>query len=349
MKYMFRNRHKRIPNRIWLVLFSLIVIFVGISFFVDRIYYEKLAPASASPKSQIITIKPGSSIRQIGDLLEQKGLIQSSWAMQLYVDTKNYNNNLQAGTYALSADETTQQIVNTMVTGHIQTNLVTILPGRRIDQVRDDLINSGYAPGQVDSALNPALYRSLPVLAFLPKNASTLEGMLWPDSFERNATTPVTSIISESLNEMASHLNTTVQAQFAAQGLSTYQGLILSSIVNQEVSKPTDQAQVAQVFLSRLQAGSMLQSDITAFYGAIENGQKPSITYDSPYNTYLHTGLPPTPVSSISLASLNSVTHPASTSWLYFVAGDNGTTYFANTSAEQQANVAQYCHKLCGN
>lgn len=184
-------------------------------------------------------------------------------------------------------------------------------------------------------------------MSFVPAGTTTLEGLLWPDSFDKTTTTPLTQIITESLNEMSKHLTPSVQASFAAEGLTTYQGLILTSIVNQEVSQPTVQAQVAQVFLSRLKANMALESDVTANYGAIAAGQSPSLSYDSPYNTLIHTGLPPTPISSISAGALAATTHPAATSWVYFVTGDNGVTYFSTTLQQQQDNTAQYCHKLC--
>jgi UPF0755 protein len=184
-------------------------------------------------------------------------------------------------------------------------------------------------------------------MSFVPIGTTTLEGMLWPDSFERTATTPVSEIITESLNEMGHHLTSQVQAEFASEGLTTYQGITLASMINQEVTKPADQAQVAQVFLTRLKSGGTLGSDVTANYGAIAAGQPPSLSYDSPYNTLIHPGLPPTPISTINTSSLYAATHPASTSWLYFVTGDDGTTYFSNTLQQQQQNTATYCHTLC--
>lgn len=344
----FHRSKKRIPRRVWLVFLVLVVLFIGVSVVVTKVYNDKLKPVNNINKTVIVTIKSGSSIKQIGDQLEKDGIIQSSWALQLYVDTMNFSSALQAGTYALSPDESTQAIVQTLVSGSIQTNLVTILPGIRIDQVRNDLINYGYSPTEVASALDISNYSSLPLMAFVPKNVSSMEGLLWPDSFERTGGTPLSSIITESLNEMASHLTPSVQADFASEGLTTYQGLILTSIVNQEVNKPSDQTQVAQIFLSRLKSGAELQSNVTAFYGAIEAGQTPSISYSSAYNTYQHSGLPPTPISTISLSALNAVTHPADTDWLYFVTGDNGVTYYSTTLSQQQSNTAAYCHKLCG-
>ncbi|MGH7238313.1 MAG: endolytic transglycosylase MltG, partial [Candidatus Saccharimonadales bacterium] len=110
---------------------------------------------------------------------------------------------------------------------------------------------------------------------------------------------------------------------------------------------PADRAQVAQVFLKRLKIGMPLGSDVTAYYGAIAAGQTPSVNYDSPYNTLLHKGLPPGPISAVSDGSLNAVAHPASTNWLYFVTGDNGQTYYSNTLEQHNAQTSTYCHQKC--
>ncbi len=178
---------------------------------------------------------------------------------------------------------------------------------------------------------------------------TTLEGLLWPDSYQKQPDTDPAVIVRESLVAMGQHLTPDVQAAFATQGLTTYQGVTLASIIIQEVNKPQDQAQAAQVFLKRLKAGMMLGSDVTARYGAFAADRAPSLSYDSPYNTLLHTGLPLGPISTLNSSSLMAATHPAATDWLYFVAGDDGTTYFSSTLAEHQALTAKYCHKLCGN
>src|SRR6185437_15214148 len=130
-------------------------------------------------------------------------------------------------------------------------------------------------------------YAGNPALVDKPAGAS-LEGYLYPDSFQKSSSTDVQSIIKESLNEMSQQLTPNLRAAFAAEGLSTYQGIILASIIGQEVSNPSDQTQAAQVFLSRLHQNADLGSDVTAFYGAILAGQSPSVSYDSPYNTRLH-------------------------------------------------------------
>ena len=91
-----------------------------------------------------------------------------------------------------------------------------------------------------------------------------------------------------------------------------------------------------------------LGSDVTAHYGAVLAGKSPSVKYDSPYNTRIHTGLTPTPISTVSDSSLKAVAYPSNTDWLFFVSGDDGTTHFEHTNEEHQADAQQYCHKLCG-
>jgi UPF0755 protein len=347
--YLANRRRHRLPRRImWLVAVLLVIALGGIA--ISRhIYDVDLRAVSSSQQTRIFKVSEGQAVKQIAANLKQAHLIRSSWAFQLYVHSKELNDQLQAGTYALSPGQDTPSIVTTLTKGKVTTRLITILPGRRIDQVRADLINDGFTPAAVDQALSPAQYASLPALAFKPPDVSTLEGLLWPDSFQKDSTTSPSFIINESLVEMGQHLTPDIQAAFAAESLTTYQGVTLASMVDQEVNKPSDQAQAAQVFISRLKAGMVLGSDVTANYGAIASGQAPSLGYDSPYNTLKHPGLPPSPISTISASSLDAAAHPAATNWLYFVTGDDGTTYFSTNLQDHQALTQKYCHKLCSN
>jgi UPF0755 protein len=253
---------------------------------------------------------------------------------------------MQAGTYALRPSMSVKDIVNVLVDGSVKSDLVTILPGQRLDQVRQTLINAGFDPDAVDAALDPANYAGHPALSDKPADAG-LEGFLYPDSYQKQANTDPSTIIKESLDEMSEHLTPQLRAGFATRGLSVYQAVTLASVVEKEVSKQSDRSQAAQVFLKRLSTGMELGSDVTAFYGAIIAGRDPSVSYDSPYNTRLHTGLPVGPISNISEGSLQAVANPAATDWLYFVAGDDGTTHFSKTLEEHEALTKQYCHELC--
>ena len=340
------SRMGRLRRRLVLLAAILIVIVAAGIFLAHQAYDTGLKAVSANQQTQVVTIAAGSTSSEIAKQLAAKKLIRSAWAFELYVHSKDLGSKLQAGTYAFSPSEGTVSIIGTLTKGTVTTNLVTILPGRRLDQIRADLINDGFSPASVDAALDPAQYGDVPTLAYKPAGAS-LEGLLYPDSFQRTADTDPSVIIRESLLEMSSHLTPDLQSAFASAGLSTYQGIVLASIIEKEVSKPTDRAQAAQVFIKRSNMGMMLGSDVTAFYGAIIAGKTPSVTYDSPYNTRIRTGFPPTPISSVSNSSLQAAAHPAATDWLYFVAGDDGATYFSSTLEEHESQTAKYCHKLC--
>lgn len=345
--YKLTARPRRIPRRIWLVLVVFVVAVAAGIIAVQRWYAVNLQPVSQSTQKHAIAIASGSTLSRISDQLEAAGLIRSSTAFEWYVSVHNDREKLQAGTYSFSPSETTPQIADTIANGRVATDLITILPGQRLDQIRQAFIKAGFKPAATDAALQADQYRSAyPALADNPPGA-TLEGFLYPDTFQKTSATDPQVIIGESLAEMQQHLKTDIRTGFAAHGLSVYQGVTLASIVEQEVPSQNDRNQAAQVFLKRLQIGMPLGSDVTAYYGAIHDGLAPSLTYDSPYNTLIHKGLPLGPISNVSDSSLQAVAHPANTGWLYFVAGDDGVTHFANTLDEHNANVSKYCHKLC--
>ncbi len=333
--------------RIWLIGSLLTVVFIVAVVGVREYYYTNLKPVSRDQQSIIVTVPQGATITQIGNLLQQKHLIRSSTVFDWYVHSYNLTDKLEAGSFALSPSQSLQTIVGIIASGHVAEGTVTILPGKTIAQISDMLINHGFSPQTVAAAMNPSLYSGLPIIADKPSGVDTLEGLLYPDTFDKTASTNPSVIIRESLVEMGDHITPSMKAAFTKEGLSVYQAITLASIIEQEVSKPSDRSQVAQVFLSRLKLGMPLGSDVTANYGATLNGQQPSLTYDSPYNTLLHTGLPPTPIGTVGLNALEAVANPANTNWLYFVTGDNGTTYFESTLQQHNADTAQYCHKLC--
>jgi UPF0755 protein len=305
-----------------------------------------LQPVSNSQNIVLVDIPSGSSVQEIADSLKNKGVIRESWAFEWYVRNSALKEDLKAGTYALRASQGVPEIVDVLARGSVATDLVTIVPGARLDQVRAALINSGFSPEAVDAALDPAQYADHPALVDKPADA-TLEGYLYPESFQKTAQTKPEDVVRASLDEMDTRLTPEWRQAVASQGLSVHQAITLASMVEQEVSNPADRPVVAQVFLKRLRDGMPLQSDVTVLYGAIKDGKKPSLQYDSAYNTFTNNGLPIGPISNTSEGALAAVAHPADTTYVYFVAGDDGKTYFAFTAEEHQANVDKYCKTLC--
>ncbi len=346
MRYKVNQQTKKIT----LIIRLLIILVVGIlllSLISGYKYYaDNLKAVSSSNQTKVVIVRKGFTSKDIGNLLYSDKLIRSSVVFDVYIHLFG-KSNLQAGTYNISPNMSVPKIVDLLVSGKVATTLITIFPGTRIDEIKQNFIKFGFSSAQVNQAFDVSLYKNLPIMSYVPSGTNTLEGLLWPDSFLVDSNTDPEVIINESLSEMNQQITPQIKASFSKEGLSVYQGITLASIIIKEVSNSTDQAQAAQVFLSRLAINMPLGSDVTALYGDAINNQPTNLAYDSPYNTLLHAGLPPTPISTISTSSLNAVANPASTAWLYFVTGDNGITYFSKTAAEQQQNTQLYCHKLC--
>lgn len=333
-------------RKLWIILIAVIVILAAGGYGIKGWYNRNLAAVSSSHQVTNFTITIGESLHQIATNLKQDNLIRSSAAFEAYVRGRGAYAKMQAGTYALSPSMSTPQIVGKLIKGDVSKSDVTIYPGKTLQDIRAIFKQVGYSDSQLDTAFNAATYPDEPVLGYLPAGAS-LEGFLYPDTFQKTVTTPAQTIVRESLEEMQANLTPDIIAGFKAQGLSVYQGVTLASIVNQESDDPNAQPTIAQVFLLRIKQGMPLQSNVTADYASDQAGVARTVTIDSPYNTYLHPGLPPGPIGNMTVSALNAVAHPANTSYLFFIAGDDGTIHFSTTQAEHDQAIRQYCHKLC--
>lgn len=329
------------------VVCMLLALLVGGAFAGWRVYEHNLSPVSSSDEAKEFTIADGTSAQEIAQALEDTGLIRASWAFEIYVRKEGAREFLKAGTYTLRPNLSVPEVVSILTQGKISTSLVTILPGQRLDQIRESLITQyGFEVSAVETALNPNTYPNHPALADKPPEAS-LEGFLYPESFHRSPTTTPQDVIRASLDQMHKQLTPDLKNRIIQQGLNVYQGVTLASIIEKEVSSAEDQRQVAQVFLTRLRNGMALESNATAPYGSILAGQGYSESYTSPYNTYQNPGLPPSPVSNVTASSLAAVANPASTDFLYFFSGDDGKTHFSHTLEQHEALADQFCKRLC--
>jgi UPF0755 protein len=320
----------------------LIISIIGV-----RVWYNhNLSPVSSASAPAYFMVDSGNSVHLIARDLHQAGLIRSPQAFETFVISNNYLNKLQAGTYNLSPSMSVKAIVGKMVSGEVAKNLLTILPGKRLDQIKPAFQKTGYSPAEIESAFDAGNYSGHPALAGLPAGAS-LEGYLYPDSFQKQTDTPAQLIVRESLDEMQKHLTAEIKKGFAAHGLSVFQGVTLASIILREADKPADQMTVAQVLLTRLNRNMALQSDVTAFYAADVAGMPHDLSIDSPYNTYQHLGLPPGPISNATKDALWAAGHPTSTDYLFYLAGDDGKMHFSHTQQEHQAAIEKFCKRAC--
>lgn len=356
MKYQTNQRRSWVKIAL-VALMSALVLIAAALFVGWRYYTALLGPVGPSSESVRVLIPQGATVTQIATQLKDAQVIQDERAFSLFVRFNDARNALQAGEYYLRPNMTVPQIVSSLTQGRVATDLLTILPGKRLDQLRQTFISAGFNESEVDAALNADQYRDIAIIRELPVGAS-LEGYLYPDSYQKTGTTKPAEIVRQSLLLMDKAITADIRSGFAAQGLTVHQGIIMASIVEKEVNKAEDMPKVAQVFLLRQARGMTLGSDVTALYGAIvddvalpkDAGKAANIAigHDSPYNTRIYRGLPPGPISNVGAVTIKAVAQPAGTDYLFFVAGDDGTTYYSRTIAEHEAYARQYCIKLCG-
>jgi UPF0755 protein len=340
-KYSLHGGSVRLSRIIGLAVVILLVGLLLTVGFIRHSYYQNLKPVSTSQKSQLVTVESGATAADIAVKLKKAGVIRQTWAFEWYVRNHNLRDKLQAGSYYLQPSQSVADIADVLTKGKVATDLFTILPGKRIDQIKAAMVNAGFNPTEVEQAFNPDLYKNHPALVDKPAGAS-LEGYLYPESFQKHPDTKPSTIINASLDEMQKRLTPDVRAAFTKEGLTVHQGITLASIIEKEVGKPEDRPTVAQVFLLRLSRDIALQSDATTTYGAVLDGKAPTGTYESPYNTYNHAGLPPGPVSNVTNTSLRAAAFPASGDYLYFVAGHDCVTRFSKTLDDHEALIKQY-------
>lgn len=324
----YKSRRRRLIK--WIVLLVVIgaLIAFGIVLVARNYYKTNLKPVSGESTLIEFTIKEGATLDEISQTLKDKKLIRNKQIFEQYVRNNGTATDIKAGTYELSPSFGVPEIVGIITEGKIASNLITIEPGVTITQVEKILKNAGYSENEAKAALDPSIYKGHPALVDKPDGAN-LEGYLYPESFQRTSNTPATNIIKSSLNEMQKQLTPEIRADFSKQGLSTYQAITLASIVENEVSKPEDRRQVAQVFLKRLAKGMMLQSNATDGFPA-------------DYDTYKIPGLPPGPISNVTSSSLQAVARPSNTDYLYFVTGKDCVTRFSKTVQEHDSLKIQY-------
>lgn len=291
-----------------------------------------------------VTLKEGSSPAMIGSLLKEKNLIRDEQAFALYIRLNGAQNFLQAGAYRLSPAESTPEIVAHLKNGNVDTFDITFLPGATLEDNREVLIKAGYSEAEIDAAFK-ASYDS-PLFATKPAKAD-LEGYIYGETYRLGSDATVVEILRRTFDTFAQEVEANdLVAKFKSHGLSLYEGITLASIIQRE-AVGGDEAQIAQVFYSRMAQGMKLGSDVTYQYIADKKGIPRDPNLNSPYNTRRFEGLPPGPISAPGLDALLAVAHPAKGDYLFFLSGDDNKTYYARTNEEHEKNIRDHCKEKC--
>lgn len=336
-----RSKKRRIVLAVTVLIGLLITALASV-----MVWYQiQLTPVDAkSSTKELVTIEAGSLPAQIASTLEEKKLIRSQVAFLWYTRLNGTQNNLQAGTYRLSASESIAQIASHLTNGTVDTFDMTFLPGATVSENKKVFLNAGFSQQEVAAAFS-ATYDS-PLFADKPASAD-LEGYIYGDTYKFGAGASA----KEVLEHVFESFYTAVQkngliAAYQVKGLTLYQGITLASIIQRE-SGGGDEAQIAQVFYSRLAQNIPLGSDVTYQYIADKLGVARDPNLDSPYNTRRYPGLPPGPIATPGLTALKATANPAPGDYLFFLSGDDDVTYFARTLAEHDANIAAHCKVKC--
>ena len=268
-----------------------------------------------------------------------------------YLQYSGLDRSLQAGDYNLSASMSTIEIARALQDATPSQVDFVILPGWRIEEVAAALPTSGLEISP-EEFLATARDPDGNMISFdrLPPGA-TLEGFLFPDTYELDRDITLTGFIEQLLGNFEDNLTPDLQQAFSQQGFDVYQAVILASIIQRESVVQTEMPLIASVFYNRLRAGMKLDSDPTVQYALGYNENQGTwwtnplslqdLQVDSPYNTYRNPGLPPGPISNPGLSALKAVAYPAQTPYFYFRAACDGSGrhLFAETYDEHVANA----------
>ena len=321
-------------------------------FLVTRWYNSNLQPVDDQQTSkQRFEIARGATLDEIAVNLEKEELIRDAAAFKWHLKINNQAHSLQAGVFELSPSEYASEIANTLSSALQADVQVTILPAQHLKEIEAALVEQGFAPLEAQQALQADNYSNHRLRRFIHQGEEgTLEGYLAPESFavDQFNAAAAERLIRQSLDVFADYLTEDIQEAITNhEELDTvHQGIILASILEKEVP-PEDRAQAAQVFLKRLRLGMKLESDATFIYAAETGSGSVSVNNPSPYNTRVHFGLPPGPISNVSRSSLQAVAFPAEGEYLYFLSGDDGRTYFNETYEGHLADIDKHCAIGC--
>lgn len=325
-------------------------------------YHQNLQPVDRTDTTtKTITIGEGDTFKTVAATLKEQGLIRDVRAFDIYTRLSGSRNQLHTGVCQFSPAQSLPEIATKLSQGCHDNRVVTFLPGGTVVDSRykpqgQDATTALKRAGYSEESIKAALAKTYNSPLFANKPAGTsLEGYIFGDTYSVPANQGPEAALKAAFAHMYEQIqNNGLIDKFAAQKLNLYQAITLASIIQREMGcggASQDcyqiQRQIAQVFYKRLRENKVLGSDVTFIYGADIAGVSPNVNLDSPYNTRIKPGLPPGPIATPGLGALKAVADPAPGSYEFFLAGDDGNVYFANTDAEHQANIKQHCKKLC--
>ncbi len=315
---------------------------------------EQLEPVTSDPDALPVTfdILPGETASDVGVRLQNVGLIRDASAFGLLLREYGIDRRIEAGRFQLSPAMSSQDIAMALLEAQGNDTIFVTLEGWRLEQVAE-AVEQAFGVGEEFRQLAATAATSPPEWVGTPEGVTSLEGLLFPDTYRLEPSSAADSVLAAMLANFESRFDDERRARATEVGMTPYQVLTLASIVEREAVVAEERPRIAGVFLNRLAVGMALQADPTVQYAL--GWQEDSGGWwkvplwaadltdtDSPYNTYIYPGLTPGPICSPGLSSIDAVLWPESTDYLYFVARGDGSHAFSATFEEHVSNVARY-------
>lgn len=301
-------------------------------------------PAPTQPRGDVIVdIPPGTSTSDIFRRLDSAGIVEDGRLAEVYYRLHRRKTPLQAGEYRFKRPMPIDDIINMMGRGDVVRHAIVVPEGLTAEETFELFWRQGV--GGPD-AFKAALVQT-ELVPGLTSGVTDLEGFLFPDTYVVTRSTSAAQIVDRMTTNFRQHFTPELQRKANALGLTTRQAVALASIVQKETALASEAPLVAGVYWNRLRRGMRLQADPTVIYALKRDGRwrgellRSDYDYESPYNTYMHAGLPPGPIANPGLDALKAAVNPARTSYLYFVADPTtGGHTFSTTFEDHLVAIA---------
>lgn len=313
-------------------------------------------PASDDKGEVNFIVEEGELPSDVAARMQREGLIENADAFLLLLKCRHAAQGIQAGDHIMRRNMTMDEVILSLQRGTVRGVSIIIRPGWRVEQIAEYLATVNLPQFNKDEFLE-IVKKGNADYSFLQdrkSNASpSLEGFLFPDTYQVVQGITAEQLVNRLLYEFDQRVTPDLRAKAQEQGLTLQEAITLASIVERETVKPEEAPLIASVYLNRVEAKTFLNADPTVQYAIgyvpeTKQWWKTPVTLaeyqkvDSPYNTYLYTGLPPGPIAAPSMNSILAVLEPAQTDYFYFLATGDGGHVFARTLEEQNANLAKY-------
>ncbi|HTX59604.1 MAG TPA: endolytic transglycosylase MltG [Verrucomicrobiae bacterium] len=312
---------------------------VAVLWWWQTVYGDRSFPAQ---QTQVVVAR-GSTLHEIAAQLAREGVIGNATAFLLLAKLRGEETGVRAGEYRFAAHETQDRVLHALLTGGAQVAAwVTIPEGFTAKEIALRLQEEGV--GDAAAFEQGFLHDRMTIDGTATVN---LEGFLFPSTYLVPIGDSVGAVEGLLTDQFRRELPTDAAARARALHVTVPQAVTVASLVEREAKAEADRPLIASVIYNRLRIGMPLQVDATIEYALPEHKDVLSfadLRIDSPYNTYLYAGLPPTPIANPGLPSLEAALHPSKSDFLYYVYCGNGRHVFARTLSEHQANVARCLH-----